>query len=388
MQRFNSGALAILLAAVSMTVLTGSSLAQSCTCIGSGIRADLPPPPLPVYDQPPLPAPGYIWTPGYWYWNNLDFYWVPGTWVEPPRPGVLWTPGYWGFSNGVYVFNLGYWGPHIGFYGGISYGFGYTGSGYQGGRWDNGAFYYNRSVNNVSNTNVTNIYNETVTPANVSNTRASFNGGAGGTAAKPTVAEEAAERDPHEKPTAIQIDHTRAASLNAGSFASTNHGTPAVAATPKPGTLTGPNVIKAKNEVPAAAQPTEPPPAVAKPGQSEAKPLHPHPAEPAAAAPKPAPNLSKPESVQPVEPAPAPAVAKPVQIESKPQPPHPAEPAPPTAKPAQIESKPQPPHPAEPAPPAAKPAQMESRPQPPHPEPEKPKPSQPKCGGSGEPPCR
>ena len=43
------------------------------------------------------------------------------------------------------IFHEGYWGPHVGFYGGIDYGFGYTGAGYAGGYWNNGAFYYNRS---------------------------------------------------------------------------------------------------------------------------------------------------------------------------------------------------------------------------------------------------
>ena len=28
-----------------------------------------PPPPLPQTDQPPMPAYGYVWTPGSWVWN-------------------------------------------------------------------------------------------------------------------------------------------------------------------------------------------------------------------------------------------------------------------------------------------------------------------------------
>src|SRR6516225_11365812 len=51
-----------------------------------GIAVDVAPPPLPVYDQPPIPAPGYIWTPGYWAWDDATgYYWVPGTWVLPPE---------------------------------------------------------------------------------------------------------------------------------------------------------------------------------------------------------------------------------------------------------------------------------------------------------------
>jgi hypothetical protein len=30
------------------------------------------------------------------------------------------TPGYWGWSDGVYVYHEGYWGPEIGFYGGVA----------------------------------------------------------------------------------------------------------------------------------------------------------------------------------------------------------------------------------------------------------------------------
>jgi WXXGXW repeat (2 copies) len=48
------------------------------------------PPPLPVYEQPPIPGPGYLWAPGYWSYGPYGYYWVPGTWVEPPTVGLLW----------------------------------------------------------------------------------------------------------------------------------------------------------------------------------------------------------------------------------------------------------------------------------------------------------
>ena len=89
------------------------------------ISVGIAPPALPVYEQPACPAAGYIWTPGYWAWDQ-DYYWVPGVWVPPPRVGLLWTPAWWGWNNGAYVFNQGYWGPRVGFYGGINYGWGYT----------------------------------------------------------------------------------------------------------------------------------------------------------------------------------------------------------------------------------------------------------------------
>src|SRR6202044_3123883 len=64
-----------------------------------GISVGIAPPPLPVYAQPVIPAPGYMWTPGYWAWGPGGYYWVPGTWVQPPQVGLLWTPGYWGWNS-------------------------------------------------------------------------------------------------------------------------------------------------------------------------------------------------------------------------------------------------------------------------------------------------
>ena len=68
---------------------------------GIFISVNFAPPVLPIYEQPPLPAVGYIWTPGYWAYGDAGYYWVPGVWVEPPTVGLLWTPGYWGWSSGL-----------------------------------------------------------------------------------------------------------------------------------------------------------------------------------------------------------------------------------------------------------------------------------------------
>ena len=155
------------------------------------ISVNIEPPALPVYEQPPLPALGYIWTPGFWAWDadDEDYYWVPGAWVAPPRRGLLWTPAYWGWNEGVYLFHSGYWGSRIGFYGGVNYGYGYNGSGYYGGEWRGDQFYYNRSVSNVTNVvNVTNVYNKTGI-VNNNASRTSFNGGPKGIAARPTPAQ-------------------------------------------------------------------------------------------------------------------------------------------------------------------------------------------------------
>ena len=89
------------------------------------------PPALPVYVQPvcafarlPLDA----WVLGLWSgWVLL------GSWCVGPTALELVCFGrrpIWGWENGAYLFHGGYWGPHVGFYGGINYGFGYTGIGF------------------------------------------------------------------------------------------------------------------------------------------------------------------------------------------------------------------------------------------------------------------
>ncbi len=240
MNRNRASVRALLLAIV---VLSFSAASFSQIAVGISVRVG--PPALPVYAQPICPGPGYFWTPGYWGWNDdAGYYWVPGTWVVAPV-GMLWTPGYWGWGGGFYAWHAGYWGPHIGFYGGINYGFGYTGVGFVGGEWRGGAFYYNRSVTNVSVTNVTNVYNRTVI---VNNDRTvSYNGGQGGIEARPTSQEVAAAHEQHMAPLAAQTQHEHAASQNRQNFASENHGRPAIAATARPGDFSSHSAVPARS---------------------------------------------------------------------------------------------------------------------------------------------
>jgi hypothetical protein len=209
-----------------------------------GVSITIAPPALPVYDQPICPGDGYIWTPGYWAWNDGGYFWVPGTWILAPQVGFLWTPPWWGWGNGIYVFHEGYWGPHVGFYGGISYGFGYFGNGYEGGRWDGGHFFYNRSVTNVNVTVVKNVYNTTIINRNV--TRVSYNGGNGGINARPSAEEERYASERHVPPVAAQTQHFEAARGNPQFRAAENHGKPPVAATARPGEFNGREAVPAK----------------------------------------------------------------------------------------------------------------------------------------------
>ena len=266
----------------------------ACAQAVIGISVQVAPPLLPVYVQPPMPELGYIWTPGYWAYATAGYYWVPGTWIRPPMVGALWTPPYWGWVDGAYLFHSGYWGPHVGYYGGVNYGYGYGGSGYDGGRWNGSSFSYNRSVNNFGSVPVQNAYEQNVRGGN--HTNVSYAGGANGLKAEPTTAERLAESETHVPVTAEQARHATVAAGNPAFAASHNNGHPAIAATSRPSAFEGtgavhvqPAIAAERAAMPAAvAHPAERtaehaarPVAVAHPAQHQA--AHPAMARPAAA---------------------------------------------------------------------------------------------------------
>ena len=188
------------------------------------------PPPLPEYSQPPCPGENYAWTPGYWAYSNAGFYWVPGAWVLAPWVGALWTPPWWGYDNGVYVLYAGYWGPHIGFYGGIDYGFGYPGRGYYGAYWNQGRMSYNIAVTNVDRGRISDTYRFAV--PTYERSRVSYNAGRGGIHAAPTPQEMAVARDPRTPALAAQTQHAREASTSRAQSAAA--GMPAALAVNRP----------------------------------------------------------------------------------------------------------------------------------------------------------
>src|ERR1700727_2668986 len=219
-------------AALIMLPMLALPAAQAQIGVGIAINIHIAPPALPVYEQPALPAPGYLWTPGYWSYGDAGYFWVPGVWVQPPSAGLLWTPGYWGFEGGVYGWHAGYWGPHIGFYGGVNYGFGYGGVGFVGGEWRGGEFAYNRAVANFGSVRVTNVYEDRVivtrnTIVNVDHV--SFNGGVG-VQVRPTQVEIQAANERHFDPTPNQTQHENFAAQDRAQLASVNGGRPATVA--------------------------------------------------------------------------------------------------------------------------------------------------------------
>ncbi len=215
----------IQLATVALMIVGAVMIAPAASAqIAVGISVRIGPPPLRVVAvQPMCPGPGYIWTPGYWAYGGEGYYWVPGAWVMAPRPGLLWTPGYWAYAGGGYAWHPGYWGSHVGFYGGINYGFGYFGAGFVGGRWDGDRFFYNTAVWRVNRAVIRNTYEDRRGMREDRGNRISYNGGEGGVRVRATPEEMRYARERHEGATPMQYrgeTRARMAARQGGGFRS------------------------------------------------------------------------------------------------------------------------------------------------------------------------
>jgi hypothetical protein len=321
----------------------------------------------------------------------------------PPQVGVLWTPGYWGWGGGVFVFHSGYWGPHVGFYGGVNYGGGYMGEGFEGGRWEHDRFRYNTAVNNINTTIIHNTYNQTVIN-NVTVNKVSYNGGAGGIAAAPSHRDQLAARERHIPPPVLQMRHINEAGRNPELQARFNQGRPPIAATPRPAAFTAPNIVRARGAMlptataPGASRPAEPgyrpaleaqhpgnyrepapyrganptqnPQAVTTRAPTDA-PQQPPRLRPEFAQPQQRPQAQPPSAQYEQRPQPQPAYAQPQQ-RTQPQPAY----AQPQQRPQPQPAYAQPQQRPQPQPPAAQP-QQRPQPQPPPAQPQRPQPPAP-----------
>ena len=213
------------------------SLVPASSFAGVFISVGFAPPILPVYEQPPCPEPGWLWTPGYWAYGDDGYYWVPGSWVPAPYEGALWTPPYWGWSGGLYIFHSGYWGPHVGYYGGVNYGFGYMGIGFVGGEWHGREFAYNTAVVRVNRTVIHNTYvNETIVHNTtiINNNHVAYSGGPGGIRHDPRPEERVALHEQHIAPTSFQQQHIQAARSDRSLYVKNNGGHPQTLAVERP----------------------------------------------------------------------------------------------------------------------------------------------------------
>ena len=216
------------------------SLVSTSANAGVFISVGFAPPPLPVYEQPPCPEPGLMWTPGYWAYGDDGYYWVPGAWVPAPYEGALWTPPYWGWSSGIYVFHPGYWGRHVGYYGGVNYGFGYMGIGFVGGAWRGHEFAYNTAVMHVGvgpRWGGNRVYvDRTIVEHNtiVNDRHVAFSGGPGGIRHDASPEERNAMHEQHMGATSVQQAHFQAARNDRSFYAKNNGGHPQTTAAARP----------------------------------------------------------------------------------------------------------------------------------------------------------
>ena len=184
------------------------SYAQSTDCAVTGISAEEAPPPLPEYDQPPIPAPGYIWTPGYWAGTTSI---IIGCRVAGGAAGGghLLDASLLGLLQRSLLFIGGYWGSASVSTGASTMAMVMAAVASRAARWDHGAFYYNRAVTNLRGATITNVYEKNVVISN--RDWVSYNGGRGGLTLRPTAEEEAAAREPHRLLMQWQTQHVRAA---------------------------------------------------------------------------------------------------------------------------------------------------------------------------------
>ena len=96
-----------------MRRLTALSLALTAALgIGSAVAQPLPyaPIPPPRYEVVPAYRNGYIWQPGHWHWNGVQYVWFPGVYVVRRPYYHHWVEGYWGPGPyGRHAWRRGHW---------------------------------------------------------------------------------------------------------------------------------------------------------------------------------------------------------------------------------------------------------------------------------------
>lgn len=73
------------------------------------VIAPAPPPELRGEVPPPAPSASYIWQPGHWSWNGVQYFWQPGRYVERPAASANFVPGHWEHQPNGWVWLEGRW---------------------------------------------------------------------------------------------------------------------------------------------------------------------------------------------------------------------------------------------------------------------------------------
>jgi hypothetical protein len=75
----------------------------------SAALAPNPPPPPEAESPPPAPSSTYVWQPGHWYWNGVQFHWQPGSYVAKPTATASYEPGHWEQRPDGWLWVGGHW---------------------------------------------------------------------------------------------------------------------------------------------------------------------------------------------------------------------------------------------------------------------------------------
>ncbi len=94
-----------------MMVVAASISAPACAGSSLFIDVDLAPP-APRYEVVPVARPGYVWAPGFWFWEGRRHVWHPGHWVVE-RPGYIWVADGWEQRGPRWHYNPGHWEPRV-----------------------------------------------------------------------------------------------------------------------------------------------------------------------------------------------------------------------------------------------------------------------------------
>ena len=216
MRRLRNGIAALIIGFWPHSALVAPAFAQTCACAPGGgyvIEADEPPPPLPEYDQPPLPrsrllldspatGPGTITTitgspASGWSRRNRGCCGRPAIGPSLPAP----TPS--GRAIGARMSD---------FMAGSTTASAITAPAIWAADGTTGGILQHRA-NNLGPDWIANVYSQPSRQQCDRSTETSFNGGAGGVAAKPTNEELLAEKETHVPPTRLQVDHARSSSM-------------------------------------------------------------------------------------------------------------------------------------------------------------------------------
>ena len=115
--------LGILVAGLTGVTIGAPALAEApialhpTTQIAQALTPPFPPPvtvpvapPNPQEEiPPPSPSPTYVWEPGHWSWNGMQYFWQPGKYLERPSAATTYVAGHWEQYPNGWIWVAGQW---------------------------------------------------------------------------------------------------------------------------------------------------------------------------------------------------------------------------------------------------------------------------------------